>query len=79
MKCPICKEENTLTVHYLYQYSHEYKIRKDGKISKKYRVNDNGPEEIGILVCENGCNVNNLVWDIELDVTLIIENEQRRF
>ena len=79
MKCPICGEENTLSVCYLYQYSMEHKNRKDCKVSKKYKINDNGSEEVGVLVCENGCNVNDLVWEIEIDRTLTIENKQRRF
>lgn len=79
MKCPICGSENTLAVHYLYQYSHEHKICKNSKVSKKYKVNDNGSEEVGILTCENGCNVNDLMWDIEPNGTLIIENKQRKF
>lgn len=79
MKCPICGEENTLIVNYLFQYSMEHKIRKDGKVSKKYKVVDNGSEETGVLTCENGCNVNDLDWGIEMDGTLTIENKQRRF
>lgn len=67
MKCPICQKEDTLEISFLYQYSKTYKITKKGLVSKKFKFTDNGTEEVAILTCENGCNVNDLDWDWSLD------------
>lgn len=73
MECPICGCENTLFVSYLYQYSHNCKINKDGSISRKYTIDYQGPMEIAMLCCENGCKVNErLDWDISKNNKLII-------
>lgn len=78
MICPICKKENTLTLCYLYQYSHNYRILKNGKVSKKYTVEDSGGgEEKSVLTCSNGCLINNLYWYIDNNDNLIIENSVR--
>lgn len=73
MECPICGCENTLFVSYLYQFSHKHKINKNGQISHKYTKDFEGPMEIAILCCENGCDVNEMLdWDISEDNKLII-------
>lgn len=63
MKCPICGNEDTLSICFLYQYSKIYPITKKGFVSKKYSKEDNGSEEVAVLVCDAGCNVNDLDWD----------------
>lgn len=66
MKCPECGEENTLSIQCLYQISRIYPITKKGCMSKKYRIEDIGTEEVEILCCDNGCNVNeNYTWVID--------------
>ena len=78
MKCPICGEEDTLELCFLYQYSKIYKITKKGLLSNKYRKEDNGAEEVAILVCKNNCNVNDLEWDWDFETRKFnIENKQR--
>ena len=80
MKCPECGEENTLSIQFLYQTSKIYPITKKGCLSKKYRVEDNGTEEVAILCCENGCNVNeNYEWNWDYETRkLTIEESIRK-
>ena len=79
MKCPICGKENTLKICYLQQYSYEHKILKNNKISKVRKKVDCGSTEQSILVCENGCNVNDLLWDINKDDTISIIPQIKRY
>lgn len=73
MKCPECECEDTLYVSFLYQYSHNHRINKDGKVSKKFKYRDEGSMNCGLLCCENGCEINERVdWDIDADNKLII-------
>lgn len=47
--CPKCGGK--IEVSYLYQYAHEYRLNKDGRLSKKYTVRDCGPMECGLACC----------------------------
>lgn len=51
MRCPVCGGE--IVVSFLYQYSHDYKVLKNGKLSKRYKKNDCGPMEDAIVSCTN--------------------------
>lgn len=48
-KCPACG--GTLEVSSLHQYSHNYKITKKGRLSKRYAYRDNGSEEVAVASC----------------------------
>lgn len=50
-RCPVCGGK--LYIDSLYQYSIIHEIRKDGKISERYRKVDYGPMESKALYCEN--------------------------
>ena len=45
----------TIAVRWLYQYSHDYKINKNGRLSKRYEIVDAGPMEVAIASCKK-CN-----------------------
>lgn len=49
--CPVCG--GTITVSWLYQYSHDYIVNKNGKLSKRYTTVDVGPMEVAIASCKN--------------------------
>lgn len=53
-KCPLCGGE--IGISYLYQYSHDYKITKSGRVSKNYKTRDCGPMEVGVAFCDCGAN-----------------------
>ena len=55
--CPICN--GTIVVSWLYQYSHDYKINRNGKLSKRRKITDGGSMEVAIATCEK-CNLH---WD----------------
>ena len=62
-KCPLCGGEIKITD--LYQYAHEYKLTKSGRISKRYNVVDCGSMEVSIAGCKCGAN-----WGVgEFDIT----------
>ncbi len=62
-KCPLCGGE--IIVSDLYQYSHDYKLTKSGRLSKKYTVSNAGTEEAVVAGCTCGAN-----WGIgEFDIT----------
>ena len=48
-KCPLCGGE--IIISNLRQYSYDYKINKNGRISKKYTKNDCGTLECMIANC----------------------------
>lgn len=74
MKCPMCGYDDTLYVSFLYQYSKNHKINKNGRISRKYKKQDEGYMDCGILCCENGCEINEKInWDIDINDKLIIK------
>lgn len=77
MKCPICNKENSLSICYLYQYSHRYKILKNGRMSKKYIKENEGSTEHAILVCSNGCDVDKFVWELDNNYNLKIDIKRR--
>lgn len=79
MKCPICGEEDTLIVSFLYQFSKDYKVTKKGCVSKKYTIDNNHSMETSILVCKNGCDVNDLDWDYDLKTRKLTIEKTRRF
>lgn len=79
MKCPICGNEGSLSVCFLYQSSRVYPITKKGCLSKRYTVEDNGSEEVAVLVCDAGCNVNDLDWDWDYETRKLIINEITRW
>lgn len=64
-KCPLCG--GGIEISYLYQYSHDYKLTKSGRISKKYTTNDCGPMEVGIAMCKCGANWGNGEFLIDED------------
>lgn len=78
MKCPICEEENTLEVSFLYQYSKNYKITKNGRLSKKYSIDYGHPMEVSILICKNGCNVNDFDWDWDWETRKLTIGEEKK-
>lgn len=53
-KCPCCGGTN-LIFDSLYQYGRQYKVRKDGKLSKNYKRVDYGPMECAYIFCKD-CN-----------------------
>lgn len=79
MKCPICGEEDTLTISFLYQFSKDYKITKKGCLSKKYTIDNNHTMETSVLVCKNGCDVNDLDWDWDYETRKLTIKEEKRF
>ena len=80
MKCPICGEDNTLGLSCLYQYSKDYKITKNGCLSKKYTKDCGNPMEVEILTCKNGCEVNDLDWSLDYKTRkLTIEQTNKRW
>ena len=56
-KCPLCGGE--ITVSEIFQYTHDYKLTKSGRLSKKYKVFDNGPDDACVAGCEYGAH-----WEI---------------
>lgn len=65
MKCPKCGTENALKYQNIHQYADEYRILKNGAVSKQKKTVYIGSEEWGAVVCEN-CNAywNNDDFDI---------------
>ncbi|MDE7245736.1 MAG: hypothetical protein K2O18_17425 [Oscillospiraceae bacterium] len=62
-KCPLCGGE--IIVSELCQYTHDYKLTKSGRLSKKYTVSDNGPDDAVVAGCECGA-----YWEIgQFDIT----------
>lgn len=53
-KCPLCGGE--IEISYLYQYSHDYKLTKSGRISQKYTTRDCGPLDACVAGCRCGAN-----------------------
>ena len=49
--CPLCG--GRIVVSDLYQYSLDYKMRKDGKIGKRRKYVDCGSMEVSLASCEN--------------------------
>lgn len=49
--CPLCG--GRIVVSNLYQYSLDYTMRKDGKISKRHKRGDDGPVDVSLASCEN--------------------------
>ena len=78
MKCPICGEEDTLEVCFLYQYSKNFKITKNGCLSKKYTIDSGHSMEASVLVCKNGCNVNDFDWDWDLVTRKLTISEEKK-
>lgn len=56
-KCPLCGGEIIVTE--IYQYSHDHKITKSGRISQKYIKRDCGSMDATIAGCECGAN-----WEV---------------
>lgn len=54
-KCPKCGGK--IEVSYLYQYSHEYKMTKSGRLSKRYVKRDCGSMEVAVAGCHT-CGAN---------------------
>lgn len=53
--CPGCGAK--IMVSELCQYALVHEIRKDGKISKQYKKEDDGSIDISIAGCEKACGV----------------------
>lgn len=49
--CPLCG--GVIVVSALQQYSHDYKVLKNGKVSKRYTVRDCGSMEVSVAGCSN--------------------------
>lgn len=80
MRCPICEKENVLSVCELTQNSRIYKIKPDGTRNKRPSSvqKELYMDEGYILVCENGCEVNDLAWEF-INGKLVIYDEKYRF
>lgn len=50
-KCPICG--SPLVYSTLYQVSHDYKITRSGKLSKRYKRSEDMPLDCGAIFCTN--------------------------
>ena len=57
--CPVCG--GTICVSALYQYSHEHRVLKGGRLSKRFKKYDNGSMEAAIAYCDN-CDC---TWDAD--------------
>lgn len=64
-KCPLCGGE--IEISCLYQYSHNHKLTKSGRISKKYKTYDCGFMEVTIAGCACGANWGQGEFDITED------------
>lgn len=53
MKCPQCNAKGTLTLSYMFQISHDYKIKRDGTLPKKYMRSGEHSMEWSIITCSN--------------------------
>ncbi len=53
LKCPKCGSTGTLVYQNIQQCAYQHKVLKNGKISKRKKFVYIGPEEWGMLVCEN--------------------------
>lgn len=50
-KCPKCGGE--IEISYLNQYSYVYRLTKSGRISKRYKREDNGTMEVAVAGCRS--------------------------
>ena len=62
-KCPMCGGE--IIVSDLFQYSHDFKLTKSGRLSLRYTHSNVGTEEVRIANCKCGANWG--VSDFEID------------
>lgn len=53
MKCPKCNAEGTLTISFVYQITHDYKIKRDGTLPKKYTKSKENTLEWSCIECSN--------------------------
>ena len=51
MICPVCGADNTIQYTSVEQYGRVFKVNKDGKISRRSKLEYIGPEEWGIITC----------------------------
>lgn len=65
--CPRCGGK--IEVSDLCQYSRNYVVRKDGKLSKRGRKDDNGSIDARIAGCVNRCGV---IWE---DGEFLVESD----
>lgn len=63
-KCPLCGCE--IFISALFQVSHDYKLTKSGRMSRKYTVNLAGSEEVLIASCGE-CDADWAVGDFSID------------
>ena len=64
--CPVCG--SPIEVSALWQYSLNYKILRNGKISQKSKKKDVGPMEVAIAGCTNeNCDVNWAEGEFRID------------
>lgn len=47
--CPVCGGQ--IEVSELFQYAHDFRLNKNGKLSKKYKKRDVGSMEVAIAGC----------------------------
>lgn len=61
-KCPICGGK--LEYYELMQYSLDYKIKKNGRLAKRYKKGEAGPMECGFI----GCTICDFLTNCDLEV-----------
>lgn len=62
IKCPLCGGE--IIVSALHQVSHDFRLTKSGRLSKKYTTSCSGTEEVIIAGCSCGANWNCVDFEI---------------
>ncbi len=77
-KCPHCGGRMTLSEHFA--YTHDYPIRKDGKLYKQFKKSEGGPVDCVTAFCDS-CHT---YWDgdstiIDRDVVYIRGRGTRAF
>lgn len=70
-KCPNCGG-NKFCLSYFYQSTRDYKVLKNGKLSKKYTVSKDLPTDVAILHCSN-CGESIDYWSKDKDGCLEVD------
>lgn len=52
-RCPLCGGK--IVVSDLYQTSHDFEVRRGGKVSRRYTVTDCGSMEVSVAGCADRC------------------------
>lgn len=59
-RCPLCGGK--IVVSDLYQTSHDFEVRRGGKVSRRYTVTDCGSMEVSVAGCADRCGA---YWDAD--------------